>query len=299
MSSGYSESGLRGDLDLNLNLHLISLALTEDLGERGDITSRAFIPAESVSLARIVAREDCVASGLSTAAEVFRQIDSQLEVTLCCVEGDMLAIGDTLMELKGSTRSILSGERTALNFLGRLCGVATLSRRYADELKGSKVTLLDTRKTTPGWRLLEKQAVKAGGCTNHRMGLYDAVLVKDNHLAALGSLDALPAVIFKLRIEYPGLPIEIEADTLEQLDQLLAMKGIDVILLDNMDTAMMKKAVALRNNLSHGVLLEASGGVKLETLRQIADTGVDRISVGALTHSAPNADLSLEIGHAR
>ena len=210
----------------------------------------------------------------------------------------MLAIGDTLMELKGSTRSILSGERTALNFLGRLCGVATLSRRYADELKGSKVTLLDTRKTTPGWRLLEKQAVKAGGCTNHRMGLYDAVLVKDNHLAALGSLDALPAVIFKLRIEYPGLPIEIEADTLEQLEQLLAMKGIDVILLDNMDTAMMKKAVALRNNLSHGVLLEASGGVKLETLRQIADTGVDRISVGALTHSAPNADLSLEIGHA-
>ena len=294
MSSGQADSGLRCDLDLNL----INLALAEDLGEYGDITSRAFIPAESISLARIIAREECVASGLLTAAEVFRQIDSQLEVTLCCVEGDMLAIGDSLMELKGSTCSILSGERTALNFLGRLCGVATLSRRYADELKGSKVTLLDTRKTTPGWRLLEKQAVKAGGCTNHRMGLYDAVLVKDNHLAALGSLEALPGVISKLHGEHPGLPIEIEADTLEQLESLLAMKGINVILLDNMDKGMMRKAVALRNNLSSGVLLEASGGITLETLRAIADTGVDRISVGALTHSASNADLSLELGHA-
>ncbi len=202
------------------------------------------------------------------------------------------------MELKGSTRSILSGERTALNFLGRLCGVATLSRCYADVVKESKAILLDTRKTTPGWRLLEKQAVKAGGCTNHRMGLYDAVLVKDNHLAALGSTEALPGVISKLRGEHPGLPIEIEADTLEQTESLLAMKEIDVILLDNMDPGMMRKAVALRNNLSPGVLLEASGGITLETLRAIADTGVDRISVGALTHSAPNADLSLELGHA-
>jgi nicotinate-nucleotide pyrophosphorylase (carboxylating) len=294
MSSGQADSGL----SCYPNLNLISLALAEDLGKRGDITSQAFIPAESVSLARIVSREKCIVSGLSTAVEVFRQIDPQLEVTLCCAEGDRLSIGDTLMELKGSTRSILSGERTALNFLGRLCGVATLSGRYADELQGGKVTLLDTRKTTPGWRLLEKQAVKAGGCTNHRMGLHDAVLVKDNHLAALGSLDALPGVISKLRAEHPGLPIEIEADTLEQLERLLAMKGIDVVLLDNMDTAMMRNAVVLRNNFSPGVLLEASGGVKLANLRQIADTGVDRISVGALTHSAPNADLSLELGHA-
>lgn len=293
MSSGQADSGLRGDLNLNL----ISLALAEDLGQQGDITSRAFIPAESVSRARIVAREECVASGLSIATEVFRQIDPQLEVHRCCAEGDRLATGDTLIELQGSTRSILSGERTALNFLGRLCGVATLSGRYADQVKGSKVTLLDTRKTTPGWRQLEKQAVKAGGCTNHRMGLYDAVLVKDNHLAALGSLEALPCVISKLRAEHPALPIEIEADTLEQVERLLTMKGIDVILLDNMGTTMMGKAVTLRNNLSPGVLLEASGGVKLETLRQIADTGVDRISVGALTHSAPNADLSLELGH--
>ena len=290
MNSGHDEAGLRWDL--------IDLALTEDLGDRGDVTSQAFIPVTSVSLARIVAREECIVSGLSTASEVFRRIDPQLEVTLRCAEGDRLAPGATLIELRGSSRSILSGERTALNFLGRLCGIATLSALYAEKVQGTKTVLLDTRKTTPGWRLLEKRAVKAGGCTNHRMGLHDAILVKDNHLAALGSLDALPVVISKLRAENPGLPIEIEADTLEQVERLLAMTGIDVILLDNMDTTMMRKAVALRNTLFPAVLLEASGGVTLETLRPIADSGVDRISVGALTHSAPNADLSMELGHA-
>lgn len=290
MNSGHNEAGLRCDL--------IGLALSEDLGDRGDVTSEAFITSDSTAFARIVAREECIVSGLSTASEVFRRIDPQLEVTLRCTEAERLVRGATLIELKGSTRSILSGERTALNFLGRLCGIATLSARYAEEACGTKVLLLDTRKTTPGWRLLEKRAVKAGGCTNHRMGLHDAVLVKDNHLAALGSLDALPVVISKLRAEHPGLPIEIEADTLEQVERLLAMEGIDVILLDNMDTTMMRKAVALRNTLSPAVLLEASGGVTLETLRPIADSGVDRISVGALTHSAPNADLSMEFGHA-
>jgi nicotinate-nucleotide pyrophosphorylase (carboxylating) len=290
MNSGHDEAGLRCDL--------IALALSEDLGDRGDVTSQAFIPSASTSFARIVAREECIVSGLSTALEVFRRIDPQLEVTLRCSEGERLSLGATLIELKGSTRSILSGERTALNFLGRLCGIATLSGCYAEKARGTKTVLLDTRKTTPGWRLLEKQAVKAGGCTNHRMGLHDAVLVKDNHLAALGSLDALPAVISKLRAEHPGLPIEVEADTLEQLERLLTMTGIDVILLDNMDATMMRKALTLRNTLSAAVLLEASGGVTLETLRQIADTGVDRISVGALTHSAPNTDLSMELGHA-
>ena len=290
MNSGHDEADLRCDL--------IGLALREDLGDRGDVTSKAFIPSASASLARIVAREECIVSGLSTASEVFHQIDPQLEVTLRCTEGERLVRGATLIDLKGSTRSILSGERTALNFLGRLCGIATLSARYAEEACGTKALLLDTRKTTPGWRLLEKRAVKAGGCTNHRMGLHDAVLVKDNHLAALGSLDALPVVISKLRAEHPGLPIEIEADTLKQVERLLAMTGIDVILLDNMDTTMMRKAVALRNALSPAVLLEASGGVTLETLRPIADSGVDRISVGALTHSAPNADLSMEFGYA-
>lgn len=274
---------------------LISLALAEDLGAAGDVTSGAFITAESKSRALIVARGACIASGLSTAMEVFRRIDPELQVTAHCSDGDSLEKGATLIELAGSTRSILAGERTALNFLGRLCGIATLARRYADEVAGTNVRLLDTRKTTPGWRILEKQAVKAGGCVNHRMGLYDAVLVKDNHLAALSDISLLQPVIARLHSEHPGLPIEIEADTMEQVERLLGMPGIDVILLDNMSPSMMRKAVALRNAAAPKLLLEASGGVTLETLRSIAASGVDRISVGALTHSAMNADLSLEL----
>lgn len=274
---------------------LISLALAEDLGDAGDVTSKTFIPADSQSRAVIVARSRCVASGLSTAAEAFRRIDPALAISIKCGEGDTLETGAPLIGIEGSTRSILSGERTALNFLGRLCGIATLARRYADAVSGTKVRLLDTRKTTPGWRILEKQAVKAGGCVNHRMGLYDAVLVKDNHLAALGNLALLPPVIARLHAEHPGLPIEIEADTLEQVNHLLAMPGIDVILLDNMACDLMRKAVALRNAKAPAVFLEASGGVTLEIVGAIAETGVDRISVGALTHSSVNADLSLEL----
>jgi len=276
---------------------LISLALAEDLGAAGDVTSEAFIPKGSKSRALIVARGDCIASGLSTAVEVFRRIDPHLKVRAWCGEGDSLVTGTTLIEIEGSTRSILAGERTSLNFLGRLCGIATLARRYADAVAGTKVRLLDTRKTTPGWRILEKQAVKAGGCVNHRMGLHDAVLVKDNHLAALSDLSLLQPVIERLRCEHPGLPIEIEADTLEQVECLLGMPGIDVILLDNMAPEMMRKAVDLRAAKDSPVLLEASGGVTLDTVRSIAATGVDRISVGALTHSAMNADLSLELSH--
>jgi nicotinate-nucleotide pyrophosphorylase (carboxylating) len=280
---------------MNPSGELISLALSEDLGAAGDVTSRAFIPADSVSLARVVSRCDCIASGVAIAAEVFRRVDQTLTITAHAAEGERLSPGSLLLEISGPTRSILSGERTALNFLGRLCGIAALSHRYADAVKGTGVTLLDTRKTTPGWRLLEKQAVKAGGCTNHRMGLHDAVLVKDNHLAALGDLSLLPPVIARLRSEHPGLPIEIEADTLDQLKTLLGMQGIDVILLDNMSPAQMSEAVALRKKLAPAVLLEASGGVTLASIPGIAATGVDRISVGALTHSAANADLSLEM----
>jgi len=277
---------------------LIGLALSEDLGETGDITSRAFIPEASRSRARIVAREDCIASGLEVALEVFRRVDPTLEVTPRCAEGDLVAEGSSLIDLYGSSRSILSGERTALNFLGRLCGIATQARRYADAVAGTKAVLLDTRKTTPGWRLLEKAAVKHGGCVNHRMGLYDAALVKDNHLAALGDLALLPPVIAQLRADHPGLPIEIEADTLDQTEQLLGMTGIDVILLNNMSPELMRKAVALRDAKATDVLLEASGGVTLGKLSEIAATGINRISVGALTHSAPHADLSLEIADA-
>jgi nicotinate-nucleotide pyrophosphorylase (carboxylating) len=277
---------------------LIDLALAEDLGRTGDITSRAFIPEASRSHARIVAREACVVSGFEVALEVFRRVDPMLEVTPRCAEGDRIAKGSSLIDLHGSSRSILSGERTALNFLGRLCGIATQARRYADAVTGTKAVLLDTRKTTPGWRLLEKAAVKHGGCVNHRMGLFDAVLVKDNHLAALGDLALLPPVIAQLRSEHPGLPIEIEADTLDQTERLLGMTGIDVILLDNMTPELMRKALALRDTKAPSVLLEASGGVTLGKLPEIAATGIDRISVGALTHSAPHADLSLEIADA-
>ena len=277
---------------------LIGLALSEDLGETGDITSRAFIPEASRSKASIVAREACVVSGLEVALEVFRRVDPALEVTPRCAEGDLVAEGSSLIDLYGSSRSILSGERTSLNVLGRLCGIATQARRYADALAGTKAILLDTRKTTPGWRLLEKTAVKHGGCMNHRMGLFDAALVKDNHLAALGDLALLPPVITQLRADHPGLPIEIEADTLDQTEQLLGMTEIDVILLDNMSPELMRKAVALRDAKAPGVLLEASGGVTLGKLPEIAATGIDRISVGALTHSAPHADLSLEIADA-
>ena len=289
-------------------MDLVDLALAEDLGPQGaagDITSQTFIPESSISSAKIVARSVCVASGLAVAQEVFRRVDPSLTISVACAEGDSLSPGALLLEVTGPTRSILSGERTALNFLGHLCGIATISRRYADALAdafahvgiASAVKLLDTRKTTPGWRVLEKQAVKAGGCVNHRMGLYDAALVKDNHLAALGDLSLLPPVIAKLHAEHPGLPIEIEADTLEQVERLLIMPGIDVILLDNMSPELMIRAVALRAAIAPSVLLEASGGVTLESLGEIARTGVDRISVGALTHSAMNADLSLELEH--
>ena len=281
---------------------LLSLALIEDLGpsasSAGDVTSQAFIPADSLSSARIVARASCVVSGLAVATESFRRLDPSLTVTQLCNEGDELNRGGVLLTVSGSTRSILSAERTALNFLGRLCGIATLSRLYANAVQGTGVKLLDTRKTTPGWRLLEKQAVQAGGCVNHRMGLYDAILVKDNHLAALspdGDLTALPPVLAKIRSEHPNLEIVIEADTLAQVGQLLPMPGIDVILLDNMSCDLMKQAVTLRQTIAPQVLLEASGGITLESIALIARTGVDRISVGALTHSAQNADLSLEL----
>ena len=274
---------------------LIALALAEDLETAGDITSEVFIPAESRSVARIVARAPCVVSGLTTATEVFYRVDPSLQTAMLCNEGELMTKDAILLEIRGVTRSILSAERTALNFLGRLCGIATLSRQYANAVAGTGVQLLDTRKTTPGWRLLEKQAVKAGGCVNHRMGLYDAVLVKDNHLAALGGLSLLPPVIERLQKDHSGLPIEIEADTLDQVEQLLAIPGIDVILLDNMSCELMRQAVALRNAKAPNVLLEASGGVTLDSVAAIAQTGVNRMSVGALTHSSVNADLSLEL----
>lgn len=277
-------------------ISLIKAALAEDLGT-GDITSEFFIPDEAKSSAQIITRKKAVAAGLKVAKEVFHQVDPTLEVTLLAREGATLEAGAALLKIHGVTRSLLSAERVALNFLGRLMGIATLTQSYVDAVAGTGVTILDTRKMTPGWRLLEKEAVKLGGGKNHRTGLFDAVLIKDNHLAALGSeqKNILQKKMRELRGKYSSLKIEIEADTLEQVSFFLTFKELNTLLLDNMSLEEMRQAVALKNQIAPGVRLEASGGITLENIRAVAETGVDEISLGALTHSAIWTDLSLEI----
>lgn len=268
----------------------IAAALAEDIGA-GDLTSQYFV-ADVVRSARIFAKEEAVAAGVETAAEVFRRVDARLEVRMTKASGSALAPGDTVLEIRGSVRSILTGERVALNFLQRLSGVATLTRRYVQAVQPHRARILDTRKTTPGLRALEKAAVVAGGGVNHRMGLYDMVMVKDNHLAAQATLADLQAAIARFRTERPGVRVEVEADRIEQVRGFLTLTGIDVILLDNMSCAQLRECVAL---VAGRIPLEASGGVSLETVNAIAATGVDFISVGALTHSARAIDFSLEL----
>lgn len=268
---------------------IITLALTEDIGA-GDVTVRHFTLAESCSTARIVARQACCLAGVEVGREIFTRVDPALVVTCLRIDGDTLAPGDAVLEVSGPTGSILTAERTALNFMQRLCGVATMTRRYVDAVAGTGVTLLDTRKTTPGLRLLEKAAVVAGGGTNHRLGLHDMVMLKDNHLAAGTDMARLQSDIDAAKAA--GLRVEIEADTLDQVRTFFALRHVDVILLDNMSLEQMREAVRLRP--AH-IQLEASGGVTLASIRDIAQTGVNFISVGALTHSAPSVDLSLEM----
>ncbi len=268
----------------------IAVALAEDIGP-GDLTSRYFVGDERRS-ARIFAKEPAVAAGIGTGAEVFRRVDPQLEVRVVRDDGAALAKGDTVLEVSGPVRSILTAERVALNFIQRLSGTATLTRRFAEAVAGTRARILDTRKTTPGLRALEKAAVVAGGGVNHRFGLYDMVMVKDNHLAGDWPADHLPAAIRAFRAEHPGVRVELEADTLDQVRRFLTFTGVDVILLDNMTCAQMAEAVALG---AGRVQFEASGGVTLATVAAIAATGVDFISVGALTHSAPAIDFSLEL----
>ncbi|MFO0799392.1 MAG: carboxylating nicotinate-nucleotide diphosphorylase [Gemmataceae bacterium] len=270
---------------------LVALALAEDLGDIGDRTSAALIPAEQPGRAAFVARTAGVAAGLPAAALVCAAVDPALTFTPALADGTRLARGDVLATVAGPLRSVLAAERTALNFLQRLSGVASLTRRYVDAVAGTRAAVLDTRKTTPGWRLLEKYAVRAGGGTNHRVGLYDGVLIKDNHLAGLGG-DVLRAVELA-RAANAGLPIEVEVDTLGQLEHALAVKA-DIVLLDNMPPDVMRAAVARRDAVSPGTRLEASGGITLDTVAAAAATGVDRISVGALTHSAPALDIALD-----
>ena len=268
---------------------LIDLALIEDIGS-GDVTVRHFTDPARRCRARIIAKQPGVLAGIDTAVEVFRRIDPRIAATKAAEDGAVLSPGDEVLKLEGSTGSILTAERTALNFLQRLSGVATQTHRYVNAVAGTGAQLLDTRKTTPGFRLLEKAAVRAGGGTNHRVGLHDMVMVKDNHLAGGLSAEALATGVCAAKAV--ELRVEVEADTLDQVREFVAVPGIDVILLDNMTPEDMRKAVALR---PAGVKLEASGGITLENIRAVAETGVDFISIGALTHSAPALDLSLEI----
>jgi nicotinate-nucleotide pyrophosphorylase (carboxylating) len=270
---------------------LVEWAIREDLGPAGDITSRTLLPADLRGRAQFVQRTAGVTAGLPAAAAVLESIDRSLHFETQVCDGSAARPGQVLAMVSGSMRSILSAERVALNFLQRLSGVATLTRKYVEAVAGLPVLIVDTRKTTPGWRLLEKYAVRMGGGTNHRMGLYDAVLIKDNHLAALN--DDLVLAVQRARRELRGVSIECEVDTLEQLRRLLPARP-DIILLDNMSNDQIRQAVAMRNELGAGIQFEASGGVSLATVRGIAETGVERISVGALTHSAVAQDIALD-----
>jgi nicotinate-nucleotide pyrophosphorylase (carboxylating) len=274
---------------------LVESALEEDLGTAGDLTSLAVLPADLDGKAVFVSRSSGVLAGLPAVEMVLSAVNPRLRREPYLTDGDALSPGTRVAAASGPMRSLLSAERTALNFLQRLSGVATLTRRFVDAVAGLPCHILDTRKTTPGWRLLEKYAVRCGSGTNHRMGLHDGVLIKDNHLAALGpGVDRVAEAVRRARDEYGSrVPLEIEVDTLEQLDFALLARP-DTVLLDNMDPDQLREAVRRRNNAAPDVLLEASGGVTLASVRDIAATGVDRVSVGALTHSAPALDIGLD-----
>ncbi len=271
---------------------LIAMALAEDIGA-GDVTARYFVPDGRQARAFAVARKDGAVSGVEVARRVFLAVDPELDVEVLVPDGSQVAAGAMLMRVEGSARSVLTAERTALNFMQRLSGVATLTARHVAVVKDTGARILDTRKTTPGFRFLEKQAVLHGGGSNHRMGLYDRAMVKDNHLVAEGGPAVIQAAIRALKAAHPEVEVELEADHLDQVRTFLAMDGVDHILLDNMSPGELREAVALRGDRMVPKL-EASGGVTLETLRGIAETGVDYISVGALTHSAPALDIGLD-----
>jgi nicotinate-nucleotide pyrophosphorylase (carboxylating) len=251
------------------------------------VTTEATVEADAVGTAELLVKEAGVVCGLRAAEETFRALDPDVRFEVFASDGDAVAAHAVVARVTGSERAILTGERVALNFLGRLSGIATLTRRYVDAVAGTGAAVLDTRKTTPGLRALEKHAVACGGGRNHRFGLDDAVLVKDNHLRAAGSIVGAVELVRAAS----DLPVEVECETLEQVREALAV-GVDAILLDNMSLEELQAAVAL---VDGGARLEASGGITLDTIRTIAETGVDEISVGALTHSARSLDVSLEL----
>jgi nicotinate-nucleotide pyrophosphorylase (carboxylating) len=277
----------QGGVDLGLGdriLAAVEHALTEDIGA-GDVTTNSIVSPETIAAARIIAKEDGVLSGLSVAQAVFLSLDPEMNFTYGALDGREVVRGQTLAELKGSARAILSGERTALNFIGRMSGIATLTHRFVEAVAGTKAVILDTRKTAPGLRLIDKLAVRHGGGENHRSGLYDMVLIKNNHIDCAGSLTAA----IELARRQTGLEIEVEARDLEEVRAALSA-GIARILLDNMSLDEMRRAVELTAGRAK---LEASGNVTLENVREIAATGVDCISIGGLTHSPKGFDVSL------
>lgn len=270
--------------------HLVRLALDEDLGEAGDVTTRATIPASQSVRASVTAKQLGVICGLQLVSEVYRQIDPMASVTYCVIDGDFVSVGTVICEVVGQGRSVLAGERVALNFMQRLSGIATLTRQFVIAVKGTNAVILDTRKTTPGWRALEKYAVRMGGGSNHRMGLHDMVLIKDNHIDAAGSITAAVAAV-RADDAARMLAVEVEVKNLDELREALAC-SVDRILLDNMSIEQMRIAVEIA---AGRVPLEASGNMSLERVRSVAETGVNFISIGALTHSAPALDLSMRL----
>jgi nicotinate-nucleotide pyrophosphorylase (carboxylating) len=269
---------------------LISQALHEDIGE-GDATTIALIPQDARGQGAIITRHTCRIAGLEIAREVFRQLDPELRVETPCNDGDEVPPGEIIMNLTGPLRPILTGERTALNFMQRLCGIATLTAAFVEKIRGRPVQILDTRKTTPTLRCLEKHAVRCGGGANHRFGLFDMILIKDNHRRFRSGSAGLADAIRDARQQYPNLPLEVEVESEEELREALTACP-DWILLDNMSPAQMRRCAEITAGRCK---LEASGGITLATIEAVATTGVDAISLGCLTHSAPAADLTLEL----
>jgi nicotinate-nucleotide pyrophosphorylase (carboxylating) len=289
---------------------LVQTALEEDVGA-GDATVLATIPAKAIGKARILAREDVVCAGLPMAERVFRMLDTEMQIEQRVQEGARVPKGNVLLHLNGKARAILTGERASLNFLGRLCGIATVVHQFVEKITGTRARIRDTRKTTPGLRLLEKYAVKTGGGTNHRIGLYDAILLKENHIALAGgvkaaldqanayaALHAKPSALTAYEEAVPAratdtvLPIQIEVRDERELREALAA-GAESVLLDNMSPAEAKQCVAIARSLQPQCIVEISGGITLENVRAYAETGADFLSSGSLTHSAPAANLSL------
>ncbi len=277
---------------------LVVRALREDLADTGDVTSEVTVPEGARGIADLVARRGGVVAGLGLIAVVFAEVDPGVEVSLDCADGDEIVAGQVVASVAGPLRSVLAGERTALNLVNHLSGVATATRRFVDEIAGTDCVVRDTRKTTPGLRMLEKAAVRAGGGVNHRIGLFDGVLVKDNHVAATGAFSPVAAAALSAAAAR-GLVVQLEVDSMEELDEALALDARD-ILLDNFTPEQTAEAVRVvrAHEQAHGgirVLLESSGTITLDTVRAYALAGVDRVSVGAITHSAANLDIGLDL----